>query len=409
MELLLKKLEKTSGINAKVEILESYKNDKDILRCMQLTYDPFTRFYVTVKPKDFPKPGTEDFRSMVKYFFKLAEKLSNRQITGNDARNAVTEFLADCNKNAQEVFAKILNKDWKVGVTDTLMNRAYGEKFIESFSVQLAKTYEPAKKYKGVEYWFASRKLDGLRCYYKNRLLLTRNGHEILGFDHIIAELKKLPFTFVDGELFTKEVNFQAIQGAVMSNKNIDPERKEKIRFNVFVVGGTWGDTRSMVSELNTISSYVKFKYVKPVEYIVVPNDPEKITSLCEKFMSEGFEGVMLRDPNTYYEWKRSIALLKYKLFKESDFKIVGVEEGDGKFKETLGAIVIEGKVGKVNIQSKVGSGYDDETRDLLWEDRKNLIGKIAEIKYQNITDEADSNGVFSLRFPVFNKLKEDR
>ena len=408
METLLKELKKTSGINAKIAILESYKNDKDVLRCMQLTYDPFTRFYITIKPKDVPKPGKKDFRIMVKEFFTMCVTLSTRTVTGNNARDMVMSFLSECTNDAQDVFISILNKDWKVGVTDTLMNRAYGENFIESFSVQLAKTYDPTKKYKNVDYWLASRKLDGLRCYYKNGHFLTRNGHEILGFDHIIEELKQLPYSFVDGELFTKEVNFQAIQGAVMSNKNIDPKRKEKIWFNVFAVGGDWEDTREMVRMVEKINEY-KFKYVVALEYEEVKNDSKAILAICEKFMKEGYEGVMLRHPQIWYEWKRSTSLLKYKLFKEADFKIFSFEEGEGKFVGTLGAILIEGKLGKIKIQSKVGSGYDDETRDLLWANRKNLIGKTVEIKYQNITDEEDENGVFSLRFPVFNKLKEDR
>ena len=408
MEKLLKLLKATNSKNEKREILAKYKSDEAVLAALHMTYDPFRKFYV--KKITVPTPGTKTFRQLFNVFDRLAEKLSRRELTGNKAKEAIRYFLGACNKDAQDVFIKILKKDLKVGMTESTLNKVFGSSFIETFDVQLAKEYDPKKPRKGVSFYFASRKLDGLRCYYSNGKLRTRNGHEIVGFDHILKELAKLPHPFVDGELFTREVNFESIQGAVMSNKNIDPKRKEKIKFHAFVVGGEWQDTEEMVRQLNELNE-CGFKYIIPVEYVMVPNTPEATLKVCEKFMREGYEGAMFRHPEIWYEWKRSHSLLKYKLFKEADFTIVGVNEGEkgSDWEGTLGSFEIEGTLGKVKIRCKANIKTDLETRQEWWNDRKNLIGLTTEVKYQNVTDAKSNDGTYALRFPYATKLKLDR
>ena len=242
-----------------------------------------------------------------------------------------------------------------------------------------------------------------------------------MGFDHIINELngivERYDLDFVDGELYSKEVNFQEIQGAVMSNKNINPERKSKIKYNIFAIGNKkFKNTKDMISLKKEIFNKNLFEYLVLIEDTFIPNLPEPIKTLCEHYMSMGYEGIMLRDTEKWYDWKRSNALLKYKLFKEADFKIIGFNEGEKgtKYEGTLGTIIVSGKYdnndGRIlYIKSEVGSGFSDEFRNEIWNKQKEYLHKIVEIKFQNITDVPDENGTFSLRFPVFLKTKEDR
>lgn len=415
METILEQLKETSGTNDKCAILKGIK-DKDILRCFQLTYDPFIRFYIN---KIEPQMGSNHltFKGSVKEFYQLCDKLSTRQITGNEARAAVELFLSKCSASVQDAYIKILKKDLKVGVTDTLMNKVYGDDFIETFSVQLSNKYLEkltSKDVKNVKFYWASPKLDGLRCYYKNGMLLTRNGHEIFGFEHIIEELGRIDCDFLDGELYSTEVKFQKIQGDVLRQKNIDPEKKKKIFFNIFAMGRKeFKNTTDMVEYLREVKDEQSSEYVRFVPYTKVDNTIEAITALCEKFMSQGYEGIMLRHPEKWYEWKRSNALLKYKLFREEDFKVVGFYLGDKgtKYEKILGGITIEGPVATVeggttivNIHSDCGSGFDDEDRVEIWNNQKDYLGLMAEIKFQNLTDD-----LTSIRFPIFKAFKLDR
>jgi len=50
-----------------------------------------------------------------------------------------------------------------------------------------------------------------------------------------------------------------------------------------------------------------------------------------------------------------------------------------------------------------VGGGYEDHERDTFWKKRKQLVGKIIEIKYQDVTKGG------SLQFPVFVRFRPDK
>ena len=71
-----------------------------------------------------------------------------------------------------------------------------------------------------------------------------------------------------------------------------------------------------------------------------------------------------------------------------TSLKIVDVEEGTGRNKGRLGAIVCK----YYNNTVKVGSGFSDEQRVALWKNREYIIGKIVDIKYN-----ANENDVINL------------
>lgn len=417
---LIQQLKNESSTNKKLEILQSYSGNGFVKEALKLTYDPFTRFYINKIGKRKTKDIIyKDFNEAFMAFKNIAESLSARKVTGNEAVNMVHVFLDSCSDELRDAFTLILKKDLKVGISVKSLNKAFGDNFIEDFNVQLSNRYDRNKKYK-TDFWMASPKLDGLRCYFTHGKLLTRNGHEILGFDHIIYELELMSkynnLDFVDGELYTNEIDFQDIQSAVMTNKNIDPEQKSKIKYHVFVVGRKdFKRTYDMRKVFDMIFYENTFEYLVEVPYYKIDNTPEMIDRFCKKFMEEGYEGVMLRSPDVWYEWKRSDALLKHKLFKEADFEIVGFYEGQDKYQGMLGGFVISGEwYDEENdvtyrIKSEVGTGFKDSHRKDFWNERNDFIGKIVEIKFQGITDKPDSNGVYSLRFPSFLKTKEDR
>ena len=66
-----------------------------------------------------------------------------------------------------------------------------------------------------------------------------------------------------------------------------------------------------------------------------------------------------------------------------------------------LGGFYVEKTVENQLVKSKVGSGFTNDERGFYWDIRDTLIGRIVEIKYQELTDDGSS-----LRFPVFSKLK---
>ena len=115
-------------------------------------------------------------------------------------------------------------------------------------------------------------------------------------------------------------------------------------------------------------------------------------------------EGIMINLSESPYECKRSKYILKGKVFQDVDLKVVNYQEGKGNLKNTLGALVVEYKNNKVS----VGSGYTLEERNDIWNTKDNIIGKIITVQYfEEIKDK--KTGLYSLRFPVFKQLRNDK
>ena len=113
-------------------------------------------------------------------------------------------------------------------------------------------------------------------------------------------------------------------------------------------------------------------------------------------------EGVMINLADEYYQFSRTNALLKVKVMQDCDLEITGVQEGQGKFAGTLGALIVDYKGTPVG----VGSGISDEIRRMILADPDQYIGRVATIQYFEETNDAD--GKPSIRFPVFKELREE-
>ena len=76
-----------------------------------------------------------------------------------------------------------------------------------------------------------------------------------------------------------------------------------------------------------------------------------------DSVLSEKGEGVMLKDPNSQYECRRSKCLLKVKRFEDTEATVIGHLRGTGRLENTLGAIRVREKDGT---EFKIGSGFTD-------------------------------------------------
>ena len=103
-------------------------------------------------------------------------------------------------------------------------------------------------------------------------------------------------------------------------------------------------------------------------------------------------EGLMLKDPNSLYENKRSDKLLKVKKFDDAEAEVVGHEAGTGRCTGLCGAIRV--KHCDSGVTFKIGSGFTDALR-------KNppKIGSKVTFKYQGLTNDKIP------RFPIFMRL----
>lgn len=279
-----------------------------------------------------------------------------------------------------------------------------------------------AKVYEGEFFeapMYAEPKLDGLRgaiVVDQNNVCgaLTRTGLPIPNARLVVEEIVKsgkFAGYVLDGELMGR--NWNESQSIVKTQEE-HPDIAN-LKFHVFDIIriAEWEAKKSSVPQhqrrrdLERMIASAKLKRTVLVEQVEVFNNSAKNFFL--KQLEKGYEGIMLKDIQAPYAFKKSSAWLKYKPFFEGDFSITGAVEGRGKHAGRLGALKLAGTVqwkGRdVQVESEVGTGFDDATRDWLWQKHLDatLLGQIVEVEFQEVTEDN------SLRFPSFSRMREDK
>jgi len=161
----------------------------------------------------------------------------------------------------------------------------------------------------------------------------SRKGKEFPHLNHLREEAKSFPVgQYVDGELYSDDLTFEQITGIVRS-ETLSPEKQEmilkiKIRaYDSFKIGID-EDFDVRHSALNNVIAGKE--HFTLVQNYIAENEAD-VRKFHDKFVQDGFEGVMIRNIKGSYEMdKRSNNLQKFKVFIDDEFEIVGYTEGTG-------------------------------------------------------------------------------
>jgi DNA ligase-1 len=271
----------------------------------------------------------------------------------------------------------------------------------KNIKVLLAKNYED----QDILGWWQSEKLDGVRAYWDGKEFYSRAGNRFFAPDWYKEKMPKIP---LDGELFMGRGKFQNTLSIVKKRKTEGDW--DKIKYHVFDApesGGTIEERiqvyKNAVASANAKLDHSKVnpKTKKPIrqkKHIVAVKQKkvrnyDRFKKDLQKVLSMKGEGLMVRQPKSHYERKRSNTILKVKDFHDTEGKIVGYENGKGKYTKMVGKLILKTRSGET---VKVGSGLTDEMR-------KNPppIGATVTFKYMGFTD----NGKY--RHPTFMRMYE--
>lgn len=391
-------LKSISSTNEKKKFLEEYRDDEEFIHLLKFLLDArkitgISKAKLNKKVKTDVEiiPGLNDMDELYSYLTAnntgtAADILTcQRMIEEHTETDEEKKFIGD-----------IITKSLKLGVDVKLVNSVYGKGFIPVHEVQLGSPRDKLRLKNGEEFWL-TQKLNGTRATYIDGKLISRQGIEFNGLEHIIRELSNYGRDYIfDGELIRKNVdglsdneNFTIGTGII----NSDEEDKSCIEFVIFDMvdrldflmhGKSKQDYRIRRRILNVMAENCrKYDSIRVVPVLYHGSDSNMIDHYLEYAESMGWEGLML-NKNAPYVCKRTTDLIKIKKFKYSDLKIVGYEEGTNKYEGMLGAVIVDYKGNTVN----VGSGFTDEQREEYWKIREELIGKIVEVKYKDVTKD---------------------
>lgn len=408
--------------NAKLAIIKANENNKALKNVFFYAYNP--RFNFWIKAKTLPKvEGKHDIDSAA---FVVLNTLIDREVTGDAARTQVEKFMETLTAEAQEIFARIINHDLRCGASDTLAMKVWPN-LVPEYPVLLcdkfnAKTEKHLKQYENnVGYW-VDRKCDGGRCLVKvdDEGIVSyhsRNGSTLELFKRFDAQFSKFKNYVFDGELLALKSNGIVESRKVSNGLYTKCVRNSLTKPEAETLCIVIWDAIPLAEYLNGIgtetydvrrdflNSQTTFWTNSPVSVV----EGKKVYTLAECFESysqmreRGEEGVIIKVANSVWEDKRSKNYIKLKNTSEGDFKCIGTEEGSGKYKGMIGALVCESSCGKLKFS--VGSGFKDEDRV---KDPAEYLGRIIEVKYNEVITSKNKTTA-SLFLPIYSKVRYDK
>lgn len=272
----------------------------------------------------------------------------------------------------------------------------------------------------------ASPKLDGIRCTILNGVATARSLKPIPN-NYVRRALEGIP-DGVDGELMV-EGGFNACQSLFMSRDREEPN----FWFFAFDWYKTFGfhvdvpfETR--LEELTLWSERHGHNNLHVVEHVEIHNS-EQLAAYEAQCLSDGFEGVMVRDPAGPYKHGRSTTregfLLKIKQFADEEAVVIGAVErmhneneleqdnlGHAKRSHAKAGMVPAGDLGALvcrtedGAEFQIGTGFTAAQRVELWEYPGNdIIGRVVTFKHQ--PDPGGRLAGQAPRFPVFIRFRD--
>ena len=414
---IIVELESDNSRLFKEAVIENHLNNVVLQEGLVMCLDPLVTFGVKQVPeseKDGKGLSWADFK-------KAANLLIDREKTGHAARDLIIDLIDSSKKDQwNNWYRRILIKDLRCGVSEKTVNNVAKKMHLDFkvpvFSCMLAHDgAKHPKKIKGdclVEY-----KYDGVRvlAIVKNgrATLYSRNGKIFNNFPHIENALSKSEYNnFVfDGEVMSDD--FQALMKQVYRKSGAKTDDAYLALFDLlplkeFNNGKSKLNSIERKEELNKLSKTFD-NVIKLVDYEIINFDNEdgqnKFSAMNKEALDKGFEGLMIKPNDNYYECKRSHAWLKIKPFIEVTLKVVDIQEGSGKHAGKLGAFQVEGEDDGKFFSLSVGSGLTDDDREKFWSAKDRLIGRMVEIRADAITQSIEGEH-FSLRFPRFKNFR---
>ena len=401
-------LEGLAGTTQKQYYLQKFACE-GLKEVAQYALDPFKTYGITTKALTYGNAaGTRTDWAGLK---GLLDRLASRKLSGHVTKAAVENLLKEYDPDVQRVFLKILDRTLDCGVHTTTINKVWPG-LIPTFEVQLAKSYtdKKAKWPMLVETKHDGKRIIAIALAGEPVRMYSRNGHEQLGYEHIKTQL-----------------------AAIREREGLaDVLDSAALVFDGELMFGMFGDRKATEAEADFVlfdllywSEWTSQKCTRPQEartcLIVDLWDRQEMgkdwtnirtpgAEYCYSFeqaqvvyrdvVDNGGEGIMLKDPQAVYQFKRTYSWLKLKPEESLDLEVVSGFEGEGKYRGMLGGVVVNFN----GVEVRVGSGFADYQRKMWYGDGfHNLKGHIIEVLYTEVTPDG------SLRFPRFKTIRDDK
>ena len=256
---------------------------------------------------------------------------------------------------------------------------------------------------------YASIKLDGVRClmYYKDGVVKTasRGGGDydvstqlIRTNPEIIKFFESNPEVILDGEIYHHGVPLQTLSG--IARLKVFEDRCKILEYWVYdFISDKPFSERVEILQNWKIDFFTSITPVNIIEHYKL-SGWNTLKHWHDKFVKEGYEGLVLRNPlKGYAIGKRSsLYMIKIKDYMDSEFKVIGWEPGLRPVEDMCFICQVPGK----EITFKAKPVGDKLVKEDYIKNIEKLIGKMATVKYFAYS----TDGVPTQ--PVFKSFREE-
>ncbi len=262
--------------------------------------------------------------------------------------------------------------------------------------------------------WYAQPKLDGIRSLFGRHGNSSREGKPFSTVAHIESEPNLIRVlarhnAVFDGELYNHEYkdDFDSLVSLIKTQR-IDRLTAEamaniraKVQFHVYDVFFPENPDMLYLDRARWLRAMFKNLKFRTLRYVpTIPIQAASIPNVHGRFIQNGYEGLMIRDPRMPYETKRSKGLYKFKDMQTDEFEILDILPGTGNWAGFAKVAIVRLKNGKTCEATFSGSREKNAER---LRNRRKYIGCMATVRFQNYTPDG------KLRFPVVLTIHDGR
>lgn len=352
------------------------------------------------------------FRSTGCYLGKMIDQPEITITEGKGNRTPEEQCILQYNsiiKKYTDKGYKLLDRDL-MSYSQSELNDILPEHTTDSNGIRkpmLAKQSEKVKQSSidKLPYWYASRKVNGVRCLYywdgKEVRTASRGGGDYDPATKFIRENPKLvewfkanPDIVLDGELYKAFYSLQRISGAARLEQ--DTEGMDWLEYYIYDVAIPDVPFEDRLEILNKIKSDLNLGFDPYKEWgddtlrlQMLPQEKvtgwDNIQKLHDKYVSEGWEGVVIRDPSKNYKFGgRGNEMIKVKHYLDSSDVVIGYELGLRGSEDMV--FIMQMKDGRTFKAMPLG---DRATKQEYVDNFESKYkGKIGDFKYFEMTDD---------------------
>lgn len=414
---ILAQLKNTNSRNEKIKILEDNKDNLLLKKLFELTYSDTNLGIKDIDISNLSMEKSMTNNGHIELVCEIAETLPTLKPNSIEIKEYINNISRKLSYGGLLLLKDVIKKDLNCGVTKTTFKKVWTQD--KKLEVSLCNVLnDKTKKY--VKFpCYVQEKYDGARTIFKVEnhevTAYTRNNKPLKFGQTLTNNILSLYTTYrtVETMYFDGEVLYGEYENRKSSNGYYNKvvrdtaTESERENFN-FVIWDAYYENDERIYDERIDTLVTKSMLLSMTKVSIAPtyevNSFDEIYEMSNKIITDGGEGVIVKNKDFIWQGKRTNNQLKVKAECDCELKIIDLQEGTGKYKNMLGSFLCESDDKLLSVS--VGTGFTDDMRKEYFD--KENIGKIISVKYNEVIKDKNSE-IYSLFLPRFVSIRLDK